>query len=185
MIATWSFNYIKKPHILANFVWRYTYLNCHQCRHNNSISPVTVEDIQQIQHIEGHLQDDNHAHCEFHILMVLDHDNPTVEKQFIISFPPKYTACSPLRQATRPMLAFNVEVGEIVFLKHNWRADVDGMEKEGKIYGILEAKGIPNIVPFGRGNDLCDHVTLIHTLTLHATSCCDLTCPVTWQFVGK
>jgi hypothetical protein len=31
------------------------------------------------------------------------------------------------------MLAFDIEEREIVFLKDYWRADVDGMEKEGDI----------------------------------------------------
>jgi len=31
----------------------------------------------------------------------------------------------------------------IVFLKDYWRADVDGMEKEGEIYALLESKDVP------------------------------------------
>jgi hypothetical protein len=37
------------------------------------------------------------------------------------------------------MLAFNMETKEIVFLQDYWRADVDGMEKEGEIYALLES----------------------------------------------
>jgi hypothetical protein len=55
------------------------------------------------------------------------------------------------------MLVFNMETREIVFLKDYWRADVDGMMKEGKIYSLLESKGVPNIAPFGKGNDVRDH----------------------------
>ena len=62
------------------------------------------------------------------------------------------------------MLAFNMEMGEVVFLKDCWRADVDGMVKEGEIYAILESKGAPNVAPFGKGNDVSDHTTLTHTL---------------------
>jgi hypothetical protein len=43
------------------------------------------------------------------------------------------------------MLAFNIETRTIVFLQEYWRADVDGMEKEGDIYALPEAKGVPNI----------------------------------------
>jgi len=43
------------------------------------------------------------------------------------------------------MLAFNMETKQVVFLKDYWRADVDGMEKEGEIHAILESKGVPNI----------------------------------------
>jgi hypothetical protein len=62
------------------------------------------------------------------------------------------------------MLAFDMETREIVFLKDYWRADVDGMEKEGEIYALLESNRVPNIAPFGKGNDVRDHTTLTHTL---------------------
>ena len=34
---------------------------------------------------------------------------------------------------------------------------MDGMEKEGQIYALLESKGVPNIAPFGKGNDVRNH----------------------------
>ena len=89
--------------------------------------------------------------------MVPDRDDPKIYHM-------KYTARSPFGRATRPMLAFNMETREIIFLKDYWRADVDGMEKEGEIYALLESKGVPNIAPFGNGNDVRDHTTLTHTL---------------------
>jgi hypothetical protein len=61
------------------------------------------------------------------------------------------------------MLVFKTEMREIVFLKDYWRADVDSMKKEGEIYMLLKSKGVPNIVPFGKGNDVCYHKTLTHT----------------------
>jgi hypothetical protein len=69
------------------------------------------------------------------------------------------------------MLAFNTETREIVFLKDYWRADVDGMEKEGEIYALLESKGVPNIAPFGKGNDVRHHTTLTHTLRNEKWAC--------------
>jgi hypothetical protein len=89
----------------------------------------------------------------------------------IISFPPKYTARSPFGRATRPILAFNMETNENVFLKDYWRVGVDGMEKEGEIYALLESKGVPNIAPFGKGNDVRHHTTLTHTLRNENWAC--------------
>jgi hypothetical protein len=60
---------------------------------------------------------------------------------------------------------------DIVFLKDYWRADVDGMMKEGKIYALLEFKGIPNITPFGKGNDVCNHMSLMYTLRDEKWAC--------------
>ncbi|KIM72609.1 hypothetical protein PILCRDRAFT_30353, partial [Piloderma croceum F 1598] len=98
-------------------------------------------------------------------------DDPKVETPFIISFPPKYTARSPFGRATRPMLAFNMETREVVFLKDYWRADVEGTEKEGRIYAILESHHVPNIAPFGKGNDIRDHTTLTHILRNEKWAC--------------
>ena len=103
--------------------------------------------------------------------MVPDRDNPAVETPFIISFPPKYTARSPFGRATRPILAFNMETREIVFLKYYWRADVDDMKKEGEIYALLESKVVPNIAPFGKGNDVRRHTTLTQTLRNEKWAC--------------
>jgi hypothetical protein len=55
------------------------------------------------------------------------------------------------------MFAFDVEAGDIVFLKDCWRADVDGMKEEGEIYARLESDNAPNVAPFGKGNDVHNH----------------------------
>jgi hypothetical protein len=143
--VTRRFDYIKEPRFLSGFFWRYERLNHLQQGYDTSVLRVTHADIRQNHLFEGSLRDENPAHREFRTLMVPDRDDPTVEKQFIISFPPKYTARSPFGRATRPMLAFDVEAGEIVFLKDYWRADVDGMKKEGEIYARLESNHVPNI----------------------------------------
>jgi hypothetical protein len=69
------------------------------------------------------------------------------------------------------MEAFDVEIGKIVFLKDYWRADVDGMDKEGEIYALLELNGVQNIAPFGKGNDVRDHTTLTNTLREETWAC--------------
>ena len=169
--VTESFDYIEQPDVLAHFFWRYAHLNHSQRGHDTSVSQASPEDLQQIQHVEKRLRIDNPAHREFRIIMVPDRDDPKVETPFIISFPPKYTARSPFGRATRPMLAFNMETREIVFLKDYWRADVDGMEKEGEIYALLESKNVPNIAPFGKGNDVGNHTTITHTLRNEEWAC--------------
>jgi hypothetical protein len=48
---------------------------------------------------------------------------------------------------------------------------MDGMEKEGDIYALLKAKGVPNITPFGKGNNVRHHMTLTHTLRNEKWAC--------------
>jgi hypothetical protein len=69
------------------------------------------------------------------------------------------------------MVAFNMETREIIFLNDYWRVDEDSMEKEGDIYALLESKGVPNIAPFGKGNDVHNHTTLTHTLRNEEWAC--------------
>ena len=170
-IVTRRFDYIKEPRFLSGFFWRYGRLNRLQQGHDTSVLRATPVDIQQISLFECRLRDENADHREFRVLMVPDRDDPKIEKKFIISFPPKYTARSPFGRATRPMFAFDVEAREIVFLKDYWRADVDGMKKEGEIYTRLESNNVPNIAPFGKGNDVRDHTTLMHTLRDEKWAC--------------
>ena len=64
-----------------------------------------------------------------------------------------------------------METGEVVFLKAYWRVDMDGMEKEGNIYTILESNHVPNIAPFGNGNNIHNHMSLMHTLRDEKWAC--------------
>jgi len=169
--VTRRFNYIQEPHFLSGFFWRYERLNRLQQGYDTSVLRATSADIQQIHLFENTLRNKNPAHREFRVLMVPDRNNPKIEKKFIISFPPKYTARSPFGRATRPMMAYDMESREIVFLKDYWRADVDGMKKEGEIYALLESNNVPNVAPFGNGNDVRDHTTLTHTFRDEKWAC--------------
>jgi hypothetical protein len=60
------------------------------------------------------------------------------------------------------MLAYDMETRAIVFLKDYWRAE--GMEKEGDIYSLLELNNVPNIPPFGKGNDVRKQATVTGAL---------------------
>jgi hypothetical protein len=169
--VTRRFNYDQRPQTLADFFWCYAHLDRRQRGYDTSVSSASPDDIQRIQRVEKQLRENNPAHHEFCKVMVPDRSSPEFEKPFIISSPPTYTARSPFGRATRAMLVFDMEVEAIVFLKDYWRPDVDGMQKEGKIYIILESKGVPNIAPFGKGNDLRDYLTVTQTLRGEPWAC--------------
>jgi hypothetical protein len=65
------------------------------------------------------------------------------------------------------MLAFDVEARDIVFLKDYWRR----MWMEGDIYVRLNSNHVPNIAPFGKGNNIRDHATLTHMLRDEKWAC--------------
>ena len=79
---------------LADFFWRYTHLDRRQRGYDTSVSSASPGDIQRIQRVENRLRDNNPAHREFCKVLVPDRSDPEVEKPFIISSPPTYTARS-------------------------------------------------------------------------------------------
>ena len=94
---------------------------------------------------------------------MVDRDSPEAEQRFVISFPPNFKPHSPFSRATRPMVAFDIETREIVFLKDYHGVDVDGMKKEGDIGSLLESNCVPNFTHFGKGDNLCSHITFTRT----------------------
>lgn len=94
-IVTQSFNYLKQPHILADFFWWYSHLDCHQQGYDLTVSVPSNEEIKQAMLYECHLQNANPAHRKFCKLMVPECDNPDQEHPFLISSPPYYASHSP------------------------------------------------------------------------------------------
>ena len=162
-IVTESFDFVQEPHILAEFFWRYSHLDARWQGYDDSVVPFNPENentgIEQT-HFEKLKNENLKVHREFRILKVPERGDAEDEKDFIVSFPPKYTTHwhSPFGRGTRPMLAIDKEMKKVVFLKDYWRAEKVG--KEGEIYELLESKNVPNIPPFGKGNDVRDHRTL-------------------------
>ena len=170
-IVTERFNYMQQPRFLARFFWQYNHLDPRRRGYDTSVSSIDPENTDIQESYFKFLKMKNPAHLKFCILRVPGRDEAEDEKQVVVSFPPEYTARSPFGRATRPMLAFDMARKDIVFLKDYWRADVDGMEKEGEIYRLLESNGVPNIAPFGKGNDVRDHGTLTNALREENWAC--------------
>ena len=94
---------------------------------------------------------------------MVDRDSPEAEQRFVISFPQNFKPHSPFARATRPMMVFDIETREIVFLKDYHGVDVDGMKKEGDIGSLLESNCVPNFTHFGKGDKFCSHITFTRT----------------------
>ena len=170
-IVTEMFNCVQEPHFLAEFFWRYSHLDHERKGYDTSISLVPEKAVIP-QEIFEMLKDKNMnpfsrrkvvaRREEFRMLRVPDRNNPEDENEFIIWFCPEYTLHSPFGRGTRSMLAYDMEKQAIVFLKDYWRAE--GAVKEGDIYSLLELNHVPNIPPFGKGNDVRKHATITDAL---------------------
>lgn len=156
-VVSRRFNYLTHPHLLADFFWRYSHLDRSRQGYDPTVSIPSAEENEAAR--EAFLVERKLSYRDFRKMLVPDINDPTVEKAFIIPLPLEYQPCSPCSRATRPTVAFDLETKKLVFLKEYWRPDVAGGNKEGDIYTILHVHGVPNIAPFGTGNDVREHVT--------------------------
>ena len=177
-VVTELFNCAQMPHFLAQFFWRFSHLNPERKGHDASVSPVPKAVPQQIldtlrERISPAKPKTSKSSAtpapspasreEFRIFKVPDRENPEEEKDFVVWLGEhQYTAHSPFGRCTRPMTAYDMEKNVIVFLKDYWRRE--GVVKEGDIYFLLESKHVPNIPPFGKGNDVRNHTTVTDVL---------------------
>jgi len=102
----------------------------------------------------------NSLHKEFCQITINDHDDPTIQKTFLISYPQDFTARSLFGRATWGMRGCDLDLEEnrskMVYIKDYWRPE-EG-EKEGEIYQTLEEKNVSNIPRFYCGNDVYHEV---------------------------
>jgi len=93
-------------------------------------------------------------------MTINDHDDPAIQKTFLISYPQDFTVCSLFGRATWGMRGCDLDLegnrSKIVYIKDYWRPEAG--EKEGKIYQTLEEKNVPNIPRFYCGNNVCHKV---------------------------
>ena len=102
-IVTRRFDYGKHD-FLADFFWRYSRLERDLQGYDPSFLPKTTKDIDIPETDSNRLKEGNpECHHEFRILMVPDRHSPENEKEFVVSFPPKYTARSPFGRAVKSL----------------------------------------------------------------------------------
>ena len=93
-------------------------------------------------------------------MTINDHDDPAIQKSFLISYPQDFTACSPFGRAIWGMIGCDLDLegnrSKMVYIKDYWRPE--GGKKEGEIYRSLEKKNVPNIPRFYCGNNVCHEV---------------------------
>ncbi|KAF9479478.1 hypothetical protein BDN70DRAFT_993435 [Pholiota conissans] len=165
-VVSRSFDYIEKPHILAEFFWRYSRLSPRDQGFDTTVSAAAPEEVSRMEKagcLERIQEANKENHLEFRKMMVPDREDMKKLDPFLISYPPCYDCRSPFSRSTRSMLAFDLENDRAVFIKDYWRPNVDTIPKEGDIYQRLEDANVQHIAPFGKGNDLEGHVTKAQT----------------------
>jgi len=93
-------------------------------------------------------------------MVINDHNDPMIKKNFLFLYPQNFTSCSPFGRGTQGMTGCDVDLEGcrncMVYIKNYWRPGGGG--KEGEIYRILEEKNVPNIPRFYCRNNVCHAV---------------------------
>ena len=160
--VTWCFKYQDSKSPLTKFIWRYSQLDRAQQGHDLTITLWDECDPrnQWLRREKQELKKHNSLHEEFCQMTINDHDDPAIQKTFLISYPQDFTACLPFGRATWRIRGCDLDLernrSKMVYIKDYWRPEAG--EKEDKIYQTLEKKNIPNISRFYCRNNVCHEV---------------------------
>ena len=102
----------------------------------------------------------NNLYLRFCHMVINDHDDPMIKKNFLFSYPQNFTSCSLFGRGTWGMTGCDMDLercrNHMMYIKEYWRPG--GGEKEREIYWTLEEKNVPNILRFCYRNDVCHTV---------------------------
>jgi len=89
-----------------------------------------------------------------HTILVWDDRSPDDGPRRYITPSAKWATEALIGRATFGYIAFDVERGELVYLKDFWRVDHPEIQKEGDVYRELHEVGVRNIAKMGRAGDV-------------------------------
>jgi len=89
-----------------------------------------------------------------HRILVWDDRSPDDGPRRYITPSAKWATETLIGRATFGYIAFDVERGELVYLKDFWRVDHPGVLKEGNVYHELHGAEVRNIAKLGRAGDV-------------------------------
>ena len=162
VVVTKNFNYQNSKNPLTEFIWRYSQLDSIQRGHDPTVTEWDESDPhnQQLQTEKEEMKGQNDLHLRFCQMVINDHDDPMIKKNFLFLYLQNFTSCLPFRRGTQDMTGCDVDLegyrNWMVYIKDYWR--LEGGEKEGEIYQTLEKKNVPNIPRFYCRNDVCHAV---------------------------
>lgn len=151
------FNYVKKPEILAEFLWSYNHMSPARRGWDTSVSEASATEVELFRaEIQAFLKRMKDAACEERHIegadRTLDENYPvhkmtvvamkTGSTQEVIVQRPLSVTHAATGRATRAYLAWSLTLKKVVFLKDSWRVEITGLSDEDTIYSKLQAAGV-------------------------------------------
>ena len=140
-------------------MWRFNHLSAVDRGHDTSVSLAGHDEAElALPKLRTYPKFENVRKEHLHRILVWDYLSPDDAPRRYITPSAKWTTKALIGRVTSGYIAFDVERGNLVYLKYFWRADHPEILKEGMthddVYRELHEVEVRNIAKLGRASDV-------------------------------
>ena len=140
---------------LSEFLWRFNYLSAVDRGCDITVSLVDDDEAEAaLPKLRTYPTFENVRKEHLHRVLVWDDLTPDDRPRRYIAPRAKWVTDALIGRATFGYIAFDVERGELVYLKDFWRVGHAERQKEGDVYRELHEAEVPNIAKMGPAGDV-------------------------------
>ncbi len=164
-IVTEAFNYVDSPHLLAEFLIRFSGLDAAHRGFDTTVMPADQREIALLSSaLEGHAnlfgkrlptqleEDQAGQQMAYKIPVIIGNGTRTA----LVVGKPFCQPLSPCGRATRGYIAWDLVQEKLVFLKDTWRVVSPGSLSEREAYEQLKGHGVPHLPTVIAAADVMD-----------------------------
>ena len=140
---------------LFEFLWRFNHLSAVDRGYDTTVSLADDNEAElALARLRTYSKFDKLQKEHLHRILVWDDLFPDDGPRRYITPSAKWATESLIGRATFGYIAFDVERGDLVYLKDFWRVDHPEIQKEGDVYRDLHEAEVRNIAKMGRAGDV-------------------------------
>ncbi|KAI0247320.1 kinase-like domain-containing protein, partial [Lactifluus subvellereus] len=140
---------------LLEFLWRFNHLSAVDRGYDTTVSSVEDGEAElALPKLKTYPKFENLQKGHLHKILVWDDRAPDENPKCYITPSAKWATEALIGRATFGYIAYDVESGNLVYLKDYWRVDHPDVQKEGDVYRELHEAEVPNIARMGRAGDV-------------------------------
>ncbi|KAH9975124.1 hypothetical protein BGW80DRAFT_1204651, partial [Lactifluus volemus] len=140
---------------LFQFLWRFDHLSAVDRGHDTSVSPVDDDEAElALPKLKTYPTFEKVQRSHLHKMLVWDDRDRHEKPRCYITPSVKWATDALIGRATFGYIAYDVESGNLVYLKDYWRIDHPDVQREGDVYGELHGAHVPNIAKMSRACDV-------------------------------
>jgi Fungal protein kinase len=140
---------------LFEFLWRFNHLSAPDRGYDTSVSLAEDDEADlALPKLMTYPKFENLKKSHLHKILVWDDLAPDEPPRRYITPSAKWATEALIGRATFGYIAYDVDSGNLVYLKDYWRVDHPDIQKEGDVYRELHEAQIPNIARMSRAGDI-------------------------------